>query len=137
MRLTIDKLYGEIVVLMTYCATGNVEYLSSTECANRFKNILETIKEYKNIEKNLGFGLNELVQMLINGIWEVGAVDSETMLPVSQGITHFYIYEIDFDNKKIKVFHKAYKETLFDELDLNKYKQKCLSGWALTKEELL
>ena len=47
MRLTIDKLYGEIVALMTYCATSDVEYLSSTDCANRFKNILETIKAYK------------------------------------------------------------------------------------------
>lgn len=102
-----------------------------------FAQIIKELCEYKTIEEELGFGLNELIQMLINGIWEVGAVDSETMLPVSQGITHFYIYGIDFENKKIKVFHKVYKEILFDEFDLNKYKQKRLSGWALTKEELL
>ena len=57
MKLTIDKIYAEIVVLATYCATANIEYLSSTECANRFKNILETIKQYKSIEKDLGIDL--------------------------------------------------------------------------------
>lgn len=95
------------------------------------------LSQHEDMEDKLGFGLLELTQMLINGIWEVGAVDSETMLPVSQGITHFHIYGIDFENKKIKVFYKVGKEILFSELDLDKYKKKCLSGWALTKEELL
>lgn len=103
------------------------------------------LHDLEDIEDKLGFGLNELIEMLINGIWEVGAVDSETMLPNSQGITHFYIYGIDFDNKKIKVFYcilpcersvEMCNNVLFSTLDLNKYKQKCLGGWALTKEEL-
>jgi len=96
--------------------------------------ILDKLGQLEDIEDELGFSLNELIQMLINGIYEAGAVNSETMLPVSEGITHFYIYGINFENKKIKIFHK---ETGLYELDLDKYKQKCLSGWALTKEELL
>lgn len=99
--------------------------------------ILDKLGPLEDIEENLGFGLDELIQMLIGGIWEAGAVDSKTMVPVSQGITHFYIYKIDFDNQKIKVFQKVYDETLFTELDLDKYKRKCLGGWALTRKELL
>lgn len=69
MRLTFDKLYGEIVALMTYCATGNVDYLSSIECANRFKNILEIIKEYKDIEDELGVDLIKLMRGLLDGFY--------------------------------------------------------------------
>ena len=96
----------------------------------------DKLHDLEDLEDKLGFGLNELILMLIDGVWKVCAVYSETMLPFDKGIIHFYIYGIDFENKKIKVFQND-NGIWFDELDLDKYKQKCLSGWALIKEELL
>jgi len=104
------------------------------------------LSQLEDIEDVLGFGLNELVQMLINGIWEVGGIDSKTKKPVVDCLTQFYIYGVDLKNGKLLVFHHVLpcergvemcSNVLFSTLDLNKYKQKCLSGWALTKEELL
>ena len=106
---------------------------------------INKLGQIEDIEDKLGFSYKELVQMLIDGIYEVGAVDSETMKPISQGIMHFYVYGIDLENRKLSVFHRIFdwemdtdtrKEVLFSVLDLDKYKKKCLSGWALTKKEL-
>lgn len=118
MKLTIDKLYGEITVLMTYCATGDVEYLSSTECANRFKNILETIKEYKIIEKELGIDLITLFKALKDGIYVNG-----------EKVDVLLFYDMDFFNKTSFQLHASN--------GINYYIKDYGKTWALTKEELL
>ena len=55
--MKLKELYGEIVVLMSYCAVGDIDYLSSTKCIDRFDRILENLKKYKNIEEEFGIDL--------------------------------------------------------------------------------
>lgn len=121
-RLTIDKLYGEITVLATYCATANVDYLSSIECANRFKSILETIKQYKDIEKELGIDLITLIKALANGIYDK-ANNRDVRVDL---IYHYHLQ----------------KRVLWYESETDPYYNGCYlfedygKTWALTKEEL-
>lgn len=112
----------------------------------RKRQMWNKLGQLEDIEEKLGFSYKELVQMLIDGVYEVGGVDSKTMKPIEDCLQQFYIYGVDLENGKLLVFHSIlpYKRgvemcdnVLFSTLDLNKYKQKCLSGWALTKEELL
>lgn len=131
MKLTFDKLYGEIVALMTYCATGNVEYLSSTECANRFKNILETIKEYKNIEEELDIDSITLFKALKDGVYVIsydeGMVFEEPMLGFNQERgTNLYILD--------GVCHMPPDELCKSS---NYYLKDYGKTWALTREELI
>ncbi len=130
MRLTIDKLYGEIVVLMTYCATGSVEYLSSTECTNRFKNILETIKEYKTLEEELGIDLITLVNAMRNGVYVINIYNEitfeEPMICFNQEKgTDLYVLE--------SITQSPPKELCES---FNYYLKDYGKTWALTKEEL-
>ena len=143
MRLTTKQFLEDLHWCSLY---DEVNDLRNSKLTDYNEKCIDKLSQLEDIEEKLGFGLNELVQMLTNGIWEVGAVDSETMLPVSQGITHFYIYGVDLENGKLLVFHhilpyersiERCNNVLFSTLDLDKYKKKCLSGWALAKEELL
>lgn len=120
MRLNIGKVYGEIVVLATYCATANIEYLSSTECANRFKNILETVKEYKHIEEEIGIDLTIFIKFLKYGGY----------MKTPLGIEKIKDGNIDF---KGKLFYVSTELPTIRILTFKDYRK----TWALTKEELL
>ena len=107
--------------------------------------LLNKLGQLEDIEEKLGFTLNELVEMLINGVWEVGGVDSKTMKPEPSCLLFYYVYGIDFKNKCLKVMRavgynersiERSNEFVFSSLHLCKYKKKCLGGWALTKKEL-
>lgn len=128
-RLTIDKLYSEIFILMTHCATADLEYIASNECAKRFKNILEGIKQYKDIEDELGCSLQLYYIMCIKGT-ELYAMSifSEIKEPIKQWFNK-YTY-----NKEKQSFGKAMEGYGWIEFyKLSDYGK----TWALTKEELL
>jgi hypothetical protein len=112
------------------------------------KEMLKNFKlsQIEDIEEKLGFSYKELVQMLIDGVYEVGGVDSKTMKPEPSCLLFYYVYGIDFENKCLKVMRatgynersiERSREFVFSSLHLCKYKKKCLGGWALTKKELL
>ena len=129
-RLTIEKLYGEIVVLMTYCAMGNVEYLSSTECANRFENILETIKEYKDIEQELGIDLVKLLSA--KKVYYMNWDRNDDGLEIKETYKLF----VNLTDRTIEYFENEYSEFTFN-LELKDYgKNDVYGGWAFTREEL-
>lgn len=114
-----NELLGELVVLMAYCATADVEYLASNECANRFKDILETVKEYKKIEEDLGIDLVTLFKALKNGFYTIRE-DLGLITDARLVLNHTYPkFEFIRDNSMYFYSLKDYGET-----------------WALTKEEL-
>ena len=112
----------------------------------RKRQMWNKLGQIEDIEEKLGFSYKELVQMLIDGIYEVGGVDSKTMKPEPSCLLFYYVYGIDFKNKCLKVMRatgynersiERSREFVFSSLHLCKYKKKCLGGWALNKKELL
>jgi len=112
----------------------------------RKEDMWHKLGQIEDVEEKLGFSYKELVQMLIDGIYEVGGVDSKTMKPEPSCLLFYYVYGIDFENKCLKVMRatgynersiERSREFVFSSLHLCKYKKKCLGGWALTREELL
>lgn len=67
--MKIKELYGELFMLMTHCACGDMDYISSTECAQKFQNMLDCLKKYANTEEELGIDLVTLFKALTEGAY--------------------------------------------------------------------
>lgn len=121
--MTIKELYGELFILMTHCACGDMDYVSSTECAEKFQNMLDCLKKHANVEEDLGIDLATLSKALKNGIWFIethGCISGPYKpLIAKEGPVLSLDYEFQY------------------ELNFNDYGKKEPMGWALTKEELL
>lgn len=126
--MKIKELYGELFILMTHCACGDMDYISSTECAQQFQNMLDCLKKYANIEEELGIDLVTFHQALKNGVY-YKVTDKSS---INYGKIFFDRYILWGWNQNPDGTYFAIMQSQLQSFNLKDYDK----TWALTRGEL-